>query len=738
MVRLNISQSRLLALIVIGLLFPGGAMGDSVETSEGQANASTEPVLNGVEELPEMLVRRNARRDGRPVGSDRQFTELTRDVFEIRPNTRRLGDVIGRMPGVFMGGPPNENKDIRLRGLDKEFTRFEFGGIQLPGAGEKREFQVNRLSPLYAGSIRIIRNSTAEYESDGIAGRVIVEPRPIPETWAVDLHGGLGGIDTIDGEQIEGGIYAGTMLTEQFGFNAIVDFSRLPLEKTKTKQVFKDGSLKLTESEDEDKPTDSYNLFLDTVFRYSSGEFHFKPLYIELSEEKDKSKLKSEVGKDPELENEVEDKEQSTWGIAIANEHYFENGWFLESELGYYKTSETKDVIKPKFKDKGGGFELDKTELEDEDKADEFYEFKTKLAIPHEWLTPSEFKTGFHVRVRDRFRKKDVFEVKPGELPKRKSDAKDNYWLDETLVMGFVQNEFFITEQLSIMPGVRIEHTILDATSGAGDTESRSFTDVNPSLHMMYRVNQNFTVSGAISRSLNRPKFDELAPFVNERGDRFVEGNPDLDPARSWNFDVTVSYEIPGLYLAASPFYKSITDVLEEIDTGEDRDGKDIFRIENVGDGYLYGIELEQRIDLGTLIHPDLTGLNIWANETLIDSELEDQFGDKRPFKDQPELIANFGLDYTFAPTRTTMSVAVNYRSELVNIQSNDERESEKEAWSIDIGLRQRIGEHATLVFEVINVTDSKKEKTKIKGNEVEFENESTGRIFFIGFEATF
>ncbi|MEX2454931.1 MAG: TonB-dependent receptor plug domain-containing protein, partial [Rhodospirillaceae bacterium] len=54
-------------------------------------------------------------------------TGLTRDQFETTPN-QRLGDVLQRLPGVTMGGAPGERKDVRLRGMDKEYTRTQFDG----------------------------------------------------------------------------------------------------------------------------------------------------------------------------------------------------------------------------------------------------------------------------------------------------------------------------------------------------------------------------------------------------------------------------------------------------------------------------------------------------------------------------------------------------------------------------------------------------------------------------------
>lgn len=68
-------------------------------------------------------------------------TGVNREQIDNRAN-RRVGEILKRMPGVYMGGAPGENNDVRLRGLDKEFTRIQLDDMTLPDGGEKRELQV--------------------------------------------------------------------------------------------------------------------------------------------------------------------------------------------------------------------------------------------------------------------------------------------------------------------------------------------------------------------------------------------------------------------------------------------------------------------------------------------------------------------------------------------------------------------------------------------------------------------
>jgi outer membrane cobalamin receptor len=119
-------------------------------------------------------------------------TVVNRKEFSDRSGLRG-GDVLRRLPGVIIQGGPGADKDVWLRGIDKEYTRTQIDGITVPNGGEKREFQFNQLPAFAIEEIKVIRNSTAEYESDGIAGRIDVRTRSIPTKFTSEARVGYGG-----------------------------------------------------------------------------------------------------------------------------------------------------------------------------------------------------------------------------------------------------------------------------------------------------------------------------------------------------------------------------------------------------------------------------------------------------------------------------------------------------------------------------------------------------------------
>lgn len=696
----------------------------STKTNEdARLKKTTDPL-----KMPELLVEDDAGSPEQNRLNDPVLkTGITRDIFEKR-NNRRAGDVIKRLPGVLMGGPPGENNDIELKGLDKEFTRVQVDGIQIPGGGEKREFQVNQIPSFMLGEISIIRNPTAEYESDGLAGRVDIKTRSIPDELKIEGRVGNGGRDELKDDLFNGNIGFGFKPVEWFGVMGTFDRQKNRFEKDKFKQ-FTTGK---SEDEDEAERKIANDASLDMGFFYGSGEFHLKPVILDIDKDKKKTKINKEPGKDTKKDIESEDFLQQTRGISFTHKHVFSSGLKWDTRGGYFRTKEDKEKHKASFKDTkdNGAFVIDIVEPENEDKRDKTWNLSNALTFPFELGLKQELKFGGELRLRQRFREKRKFEIK-GTVITNKTTPKDNYRLTDDYVAGFIQDTVWLTPRLSIIPGVRVENVSLNSRSG-GATDSADMTDVNPSLHLLYKMKDDLSFHSAISRAVNRPKFDELAPYEQTEGSKIKVGNPDLDPAISWNVDMGAEYTTDNIFLGVNVFYKNMRDIIEEVDTGEDRSGKDIFKFQNVGNGWTRGLELEQRIGLGITGFEAFRNFTIWGNETFLKSEVRrDPPIRRKRFKDQPSIIANAGIDYTYNPWDTVFSVSWNYIGERRSYEVDKIKTIER-ASTIDLAVRQNIYRNVSFFLEVENLSNERKRESEI-GKENSMKTEETGRTFLYG-----
>lgn len=682
------------------------------------AVAETETELPGLEVVGEVTPEEHRLRDAAPK------VNVRRETFSEQPNGPLVNDVIKRLPGVFTGGAPGENKDLRLRGLDKEFSRVEFDGIQLPDGGEKRELNLDRIPTTLVDEVTILRNASAEHEADGLAGRVQIKMREIPieQQVTIDLAGSQQG--NTDGHR--GSITYGNRYSEGFGLQGVLSVARDPLTKGNDK-FGADGLLKETETEE--KPIDHTAAMLDAGFFYGAGEWHVKPIYLKDDESKDKLKTKFQADgvTIKEFEAEEEDKVKKTTGIGLENKHRLSDATRIDTSIGYYRTTEEKDKIKRKL-NAAGAEDLAKRETELEGKEDAFWQGSIKLS--HDWFAgfDNTLKLGASLRSRERKRTKDKF--KNGAL--QAGNAKDDYRLEEDYAAVFVQNEMRLTKQLTLLPGVRAERVKLASHDGQDNTSGSTQTDVLPSLSTSYRVNERLAFHAAASRALNRPKFDELSPFENETGSEVTIGNPDLKVATATALDVGFDYVTEPFFVGLNLFYRDIEDVIESRATGDTINGKPVFQVQNVGDGWVRGIELEQRWRLASLGVPVLDQFSITANQSFIDSELENANGTKTPFKEQPEFIGNLILDWRHPTSGTGVSLAVNRVTGIDADSVNDGRDAET---FVDLKITQVLARGWSAYLLGTNLTDEDRVKRKVNG---ETERESTGRTIWVGLEGHF
>lgn len=373
-------------------------------------------------------------------------TEVIRKDIEIRSN-RRLGDVIQRQPGVFMGGPAGENRQIRLRGLGQEFNRLQLDGIQLPGSGRNREIEANRIPSFLVDSVKIIRNPTAEYESDGLAGRVDVTTRPIPKDPFTAGRIGYGGRNGLNGDLVNGSLAYGSRFGDGdwFGIMATADHLDQTLFRstTKTFSPIADGK---EEREQETKKQVSTNVSLDLGFFYPAGEVHLKPTFLSITDESlDRPKMVTDPNKPAasNQEQELNDEARNlrTTGFGLSHRHLFPKEILLESVGGYYKTDEFKDGEKTKFKEAGSALAFDKIELKDETKEDRFWTLSTKLTAPVTMGFRQLVKVGGTFRLRDRSRLKTTEEINKDGVFSDVRGVTDNSELSEDYFAGFIQVE---------------------------------------------------------------------------------------------------------------------------------------------------------------------------------------------------------------------------------------------------------------------------------------------------------
>lgn len=306
----------------------------------------------------------------------------------------------------------------------------------------------------------------------------------------------------------------------------------------------------------------------------------------------------------------------------------------------------------------------------------------------------------------------------------------DDYEATETISAAYGMTTVNVGN-LTLLGGLRYEYTsatyegnelVLDENGGYVSTRplsnATSYGSLFPMAHLRYAVDDLTNFRLAVTSSLARPRFTDLAPFevIDRDNERISRGNPNLAPARAWNVDLLAERYFASVgVVSGGVFLKRISDfqfnTRETIDGGE-FDGWEIRQPQSGEDITIYGAEIawQQRL---LFLPGALAGLGVYSNYTLSvgETDFESLGGRTMPLPGQSRHVANVGLSYELAGFSATTSW--NYRGAfLEDIGASD---AEDRFWDgrgqIDIGLRQDLPQGARVFVNLQNLTNSREQR---------------------------
>lgn len=146
-----------------------------------------------------------------------------------------------------------------------------------------------------------------------------------------------------------------------------------------------------------------------------------------------------------------------------------------------------------------------------------------------------------------------------------------NYRANEHIYAGYLRWDQNITRDLLVIAGARVEHTRVDYEGnysldddyenvGLSGTKN-DYTNILPSLTLMYNIGNDMVLRGAFSTALARPNYYTLVPFVEVKAEdsEISAGNPNLKATYAYNFDIMGEYYFKSVgILSAGVFYKNL------------------------------------------------------------------------------------------------------------------------------------------------------------------------------------
>ncbi len=193
------------------------------------------------------------------------------------------------------------------------------------------------------------------------------------------------------------------------------------------------------------------------------------------------------------------------------------------------------------------------------------------------------------------------------------------------LIGVYVQDEIALGDRLTVILGGRLTHAAVDADSVADPTTGTPFglsdqwTSVVGSARAVYElVPDHVNVFGGVSQGFRTPNLSDLTRFDTARTDEFEVPAPGLDPEFYTSFELGAKGRNARTSVEVTGYYTLIDDMILRVPTGVVNDNgtpldpaDDLFEVtkDNVGDGYVYGIELaaSQRVGHNFTLFGNLT-----------------------------------------------------------------------------------------------------------------------------------
>jgi len=347
------------------------------------------------------------------------------------------------------------------------------------------------------------------------------------------------------------------------------------------------------------------------------------------------------------------------------------------------------------------------------------------------------------------------------EIDSELASTSNDWKVDEDIYAAYGMVKY-MPDRLIVTAGVRVEYT--DFSSDGNEVElfeegasyqgqvleddlvvttpisdSRNYTDILPSINVRYEFTDQILGRAAISRSVVRPIFEQVASRVAVEDGEAEVGNPQLDPYKSWNYDLAIEY-YPGRLsvLSAGLFYKEIDDFIFT-QTLDDYVFQNIAYDEvtialNGDTATVLGVEFNYQQYFGFLPSP-WDGLLVAANYSYIDGDAKVE-GRDIPMPKQSDSLAGFTVGYEKygVELRLAMKYRDRYLDEVVE-QGADRYTDSHTVW--DFSARYHVNDNLMVYAEVANLGDEP--EYYYSGNKSRlYQYDEFGSTSTLGFQYTF
>ncbi|MGQ1784764.1 TonB-dependent receptor plug domain-containing protein [Saccharicrinis sp. GN24d3] len=603
-----------------------------------------------VHQIKEVTVEARAKNDA--IEQQKKATPATIVISSKELNNfgnHTVGDLLKRLPRVFIQGPPSFNRNIMMGGLDKQFQSVLINGNRPAGGEDYRDFKLDRIPVDMVEEIEIIYNPPAEWGADASMGVVNIKLKDTPDEKYFSANIALDHTSTHDGLNPDMSVTYGNSF-KKLSFIASYSYNQFNRSNVNT---LTEGDISGTELEDIDVEIHGFTGTLNyDVSQHSKLKFEtFFSNYDEsldfVADIKHRSDGTLNFTSDTASDSKLRRLHTQTLRFETKGEN-----WKWANSLNFSQNNDEKERWRLTAKTSG----LTES-LEDENQENTESIFKSDFQN-----TRNNHTLKFGIRASGLWR--DYSRLVYTRIYERK------FW-DEITDGSYKMNEYrgsmYATDEISwnkfqVVPSVRVDY---DKRSYKTLDEEGDFnyTSLNPSIHAKYHCNDRLFFKADIARQISRPPFNAQVPIdkIKHKKSTIERGNKDLQPSDAYTISAGIEqYSKNNNYITLRGFYSIMRDVIEMKNVGiDDNYGYQVIQSVNVDSGLIWGFDVDFHLRLLRYKKNELT-LN--SNVSWLGSEVRDaSTGEHRRLNEQPEYTTNSSLDYFNSELKLQVSVGVNH-----------------------------------------------------------------------------
>jgi len=689
---------------------PPGARTPEGPTPEAQTPRSAAPEPGAAESKPAAAGERvEVRGRGWSDDEQRRFSTSARIVIG-REQIEQFGDssvteVLRRLPGITLGGPPGRGGPPRMRGLGAGYTQLLIDGQRTPPG-----FSLDSLTPEQIERIEILRAPTAETGARAIGGTINIITREGFVRRLNDLRAGVG---VESGRLSPGFSWTYNNSHERWIYNLSMSAFRSDREDRESAEFrdFRDADDALLSAQRIDNRSTTLRHGLNLTGRLEQraamGEtILLMPSVFHAQTDTRRDLRFSQLAGSPLAQSQPgfdqgTGANESAFTIGRLNSVIRRNlgqGMRLEFQGGGSSWRSTSEGRREEF-DRGGM--LLRT-AQDDSRIEErslnlVGKFSRVLDNEHSLVSGAEWSPAWREESR----------VQSLNGQRVLGEFGDTLKASSQRLAAYVQDEWNISPRWSASAGLRWEGITTRGEALDGETPHNRSSVWTPLFHTVWKPDENArdqirlsltrsykapTLAALIARPTVDPRFPLDATNKPLSPDR--AGNAALRPELATGIDLAFEkYLKEGGSLSLNLFHRQISDYMRSVTRLEPVPWSTVerwvSRMQNVGDAFTQGVELEARFRLDQWI-AQAPRSELRSNLSLFRSEVQSVPGPYNRLDEQARLIGNFGVDHRFrsAPLRVggNLNLVPGYRTRTAYEVSPEGRVGET---VVDTGLKR-------------------------------------------------